>query len=77
MLKNYAGEVEFCFYSKQATHSCIPSLWCDITVAGKAARLSEYEAHGGGVTQQHPPSDLARPPEAADIDCNNACAGLN
>ena len=26
----------------------------------------------GGHCVQHPPSDLAKPPEAADFDCNNS-----
>ena len=41
-------------------------------MAGKVAQLAGYEARGGGGTLQHPPSDLAKPPEAEDFDCNNS-----
>ena len=58
-------------------YSCSPSSWYDVTLTGKAAWPSGYEARGGGGTLQHSPSDLAKPPEAADVDCNDACAGLS
>ena len=56
--------------SKQAVNSCSPSLWRDITAAGKVARLSGMKPMGEGV--QHTPSDLAKPLEATYIDCNNS-----